>query len=146
MDIIEIRQGTLDIVVSMALELWEDNTYEGLKKEYVRILHSKNETVFLSKIEDSFVGFIHVSVRHDYVEGTSTSPVGYVEGIYVNPNFRGKKVARELVNKGEQWAASKGCKEMASDIEQDNAVSYEFHRNIGFKEVNRLICFVKGID
>lgn len=132
-------------VVMMALDLWKDNTYNEMKEEFEEILKSDDSEIYLYKEEDAYVGFIHVSIRQDYVEGSNSSPVGYVEGIYVKPDFRGKKIAKELLSSGEQWALSKDCSEMGSDIEQDNTISYEFHRKVGFKEANRVICFIKDI-
>ena len=40
------------------------------------------------------IGFIEGSIRGDYVNGTETSPVGFVEGVYVSPAWRRKGVAR----------------------------------------------------
>ncbi len=92
------------------------------------------------------VAFIQLSVRRDYVEGSETSPVGYVEGIYVRPDFRRQGISKELLTKGEEWVREKGCTQMGSDIEDDNDTSYQFHLNTGFKEANRLICFIKDLE
>ena len=45
----------------------------------------------------------------------------------------------------EKWAKEKGCSEFASDCDLDNDVSLAFHINMGFTEVNRIICFTKQI-
>ena len=84
-------------------------------------------------------------MRHDYVEGTSSSPVGYLEGIYVLPDHRHEGVARQLLKECERWAKSKGCSEFASDCELTNTESLQFHLNVGFEEANRIICFTKRI-
>lgn len=42
-------------------------------------------------------GFIEAAVPHDYVNGTTTSPVAFLEGIYVIPGCRRMGVARQLV-------------------------------------------------
>ena len=39
----------------------------------------------------------------------------------------------------------KGAEEFASDCELKNTDSLKFHLNIGFKEANRIICFVKNL-
>ena len=92
------------------------------------------------------VGFVHVALRADYVEGADSSPVGYVEGIYVLPEFRKKGMSKKLILEAEEWSKSKGCVQIASDIEDENVVSYAFHVGVGFKEVNRVICFIKNIS
>ena len=83
--------------------------------------------------------------RFDYVEGTKSSPVGYLEGIFVEENFRNKGYAKELLNACENWAKDKGCKEFASDCELDNLTSLKFHLSMGFDEANRIICFKKEL-
>ena len=82
-------------------------------------------------------------LRSDYVEGTETSPVGYLEGIYVRPESRHKGVASALLSACEGWARQRGCTEFASDCELENENSAAFHLAAGFTEANRIICFTK---
>lgn len=145
----QIRKlGTEQIrdVVFMALDLWKEASYHDLNELFQKLTESKSDAVFIYQIENENVGFVHLSIRNDYVEGSNSSPVGYVEGVYVKPDFRARKIAKELVKSGEQWAKEKGCSQIGSDIEYDNHVSYKFHQKIGFKEANRLICFIKDIE
>jgi aminoglycoside 6'-N-acetyltransferase I len=79
------------------------------------------------------------------VEGTENSPVGYLEGIYVEPSFRGRGIARQLLSAAENWAREQDCREFASDCELDNLESLAFHLGVGFREANRIICFVKEL-
>ena len=67
--------------------------------------------VFLAYKEDSAIGFAQCQLRNDYVEGTSTSPVGYLEGLFVQKDFRHTGYGRLLVAHCEQWAKEKGCVE-----------------------------------
>lgn len=61
------------------------------------------------------VGFAEISMRTDYVNGCDTSPVAFLEGIYVCPQYRRRGVARLLCEAAERWGQSKGCTELASD-------------------------------
>lgn len=90
------------------------------------------------------VGFVEVGLR-DYAEGCRTSPVGYLEGIYVRPGSRSSGVGRMLVEAAEEWARRQGCIEMASDRELDNEASGRFHRALGYEEVERIVCFRKDL-
>ena len=83
--------------------------------------------------------------RRDYVEGTQTSPVGYLEGIYVREQYRGRGQARALLRACEDWAAERGCGEFASDCQLENTDSIAFHLGAGFAEANRIVCFVKPL-
>jgi aminoglycoside 6'-N-acetyltransferase I len=91
------------------------------------------------------VGFVEASVRSDYVNGTESSPVAFLEGIYVVPNSRRKNVARSLIAAVEGWAVDIGCKEFASDASLDNSISHTMHRALGFQETERVVFFRKSL-
>lgn len=95
--------------------------------------------------DDQLVGFVSLSLRHDYVEGTSSNPVGYIEGIYVNEDHRKEGVARELIEFAKIWSIERGCREMASDCLLNNVDSLAFHTSIGFKEAERIIHFTMAL-
>ncbi len=101
--------------------------------------------MFTYKVRDKYVGLALCSLRHDYVEGCDNSPVGYLEGIVVDMQFRKKGIANTQCKECEQWAKLNGCTEFASDCELDNTESLKFHLNIGFEEENRIICLKKLI-
>lgn len=137
--------ANLDAQAALALRLWPDNALESLKEECRELLASERDAVFLAKADGRFVGFLHVSLRVDYVEGSRSSPVGYVEGIYVEEAFRKRGVARALVAAGERWAMSRGAVQFASDAELDNEASQVFHRKLGFREAGRIVAFIKDL-
>ena len=89
------------------------------------------------------VGFAEASLRHDYVNGTVTSPVAFLEGIYVEPDHRGTGVARRLVAAIETWARQSGCSELASDAAISNVASQQMHEALGFTETQRVVYFRK---
>ncbi|HEU5305038.1 MAG TPA: aminoglycoside 6'-N-acetyltransferase [Gemmatimonadales bacterium] len=89
-------------------------------------------------------GFAEVS-RRAYAEGCDTSPVGFLEGWYVVPEFRRQGVGRALVGAAEAWARQKGCREFASDALADNETSAQAHRALGFEEVEVIRCFRKEL-
>jgi aminoglycoside 6'-N-acetyltransferase I len=91
------------------------------------------------------VGFIEVAVRTDYVNGTETSPVAFLEGIYVVPEARRRGIARALVATAERWTIDSGCREFASDAAIDNKLSHTMHRALGFVETERVVFFRKKV-
>ena len=125
--------------------MWEENTIEGLTEEFREIISSEESAVFLLELDRQAAGFAQCGLRHDYVEGTDSSPVGYLEGIFVKEAYRKQGYAKELLAKCEAWAKEMGCTEFASDCELDNEVSLAFHLKMGFLEANRVICFTKPI-
>lgn len=135
----------LPILAELACQLWPDHTVEEMYTEFAEILAKPDAAFFLAYAEETAIGFAQCQLRHDYVEGTDSSPVGYLEGIYVADGYRKQGVARVLLSACERWAKTKGCTEFASDCELDNLRSLQFHLNVGFEEANRIICFTKKL-
>ncbi len=132
-------------VAALAAKLWAHPAQE-LAAEFLELLEQGDAALFLARQSGEAVGFAQCQLRHDYVEGTSTSPVGYLEGIYVEPAHRRHGVAAALLRACEVWAKGQGCAEFASDCELENADSLRFHQRLGFREANRIICFTKNIE
>ena len=137
--------GDIENIASLAILLWNECTLEGLIDEFSKLISKENVGFFIKYEKDVPIGFAQCQLRYDYVEGTDTSPVGYLEGIFVKEDYRCKGYARLLLSECLKWAKEKGCKEFASDCEIDNDSSFKFHKAMGFKEVNRIICFTKKL-
>lgn len=129
----------------MARKIWGNDLVEELEEEFDEFVSNPEMASFIKYVDEKPVGFANVSIRYDYVEGCETSPVGYLEGIYVEDCYRNNNFARELVIACEDWVKNKGIKEFASDCELSNLGSLAFHLAIGFSEANRIICFKKDI-
>lgn len=132
-------------VAKLALRLWPSHEKIELESEFSALLNDPDAAVFLAYQNDMPIGFAQCQLRHDYVEGTSSSPVGYLEGIYVADGYRKIGIARNLLSACENWSKEAGCTEFASDCELINTQSLAFHLNVGFKEANRIICFTKHL-
>lgn len=135
----------IEAIANLAVLMWTENTVQDLVDEFTDLVSKEDAQLFLKYYQDIPVGFAQCQLRYDYVEGTDTSPVGYLEGIFIKEEYRHKGYARELLSECEKWAKEKGCKEFASDCEIDNNSSFGFHMAMGFEEANRIICFTKTI-
>ena len=133
-------------ITQLAILLWPDNEFDDLKQEMKETILDQEAVFFLYFDNDIPVGFAQCQLRHDYVEGTDSSPVGYLEGVFVMENYRNKGIATQLLQQCELWSKENGCIEFASDCEITNVESYVFHMKFGFQEANRIICFKKTIN
>ena len=138
-------QKDIETISKMAINVFTNSKEQELKVEFENLLKDKNVCLIVKEEKNQIVGFAQVGLRVDYVEGCETSPVGYLEGIFVMPPYRNKGYAKELIKYAESWAKEKGCSEFASDCELENLESLAFHLSIGFEEQNRIICFKKNI-
>lgn len=139
-EIRELCQGDRAEWLSMRVKLWSID-YRNERKhssQMADIERDYDKTVFLAFVNGQPVGFAECSVR-SYVDGCESSPVGYLEGIFVEEPFRRQGVGRELVEMVKSWSREKGCREMGSDSDIQNEVSYHMHLALGFHEVERVI-------
>ena len=132
----------LPVLTDLALKLWPGHDRDEMHEELASIMEKPDAAFFLA---ENASGFAQCQLRRDYVEGTDSSPVGYLEGIYVDDSHRCQGIARELLAACENWARKQGCREFASDCELTNAQSLRFHLGLGFEEANRIICFTKKL-
>lgn len=143
-----IRKATAadaEALAEMAAALFHHEDVQALREEFEALARDEEAACFLAEEEGMAVGFAQCQLRHDYVEGTETSPVGYLEGIYVKAPFRRRGVAGQLLRACEAWAGRMGCTELASDCELNNMDSLSVHLRMGFEEANRIICFTKKL-
>src|SRR5690606_545360 len=145
MEIVKATKKDIEEIVQLALLLWPDNIVDELTMEFSELIHDKKAVLFIANIENQSIGFAQCQLRSDYVEGTESSPVGYLEGIYVKEEHRRNGVAQQLLSACEEWSKRKGCVEFASDVELENDESLQFHLQSGFREVNRIICLTKKL-
>lgn len=132
-------------LAALAIQMWTDNDPDGLTEQFRELIGNGDAACFLKYAGDRPVAFAQCQLRHDYVEGTKSSPVGYLEGVFVLEGYSRKGYAAELLAECEKWAKEKDCAEFASDCELENADSLRFHIAMGFEEANRIICFRKEL-
>ena len=137
----------------LRLALWPDEEPAALTADIVRFFATPGrgpgtmpEAVLVAAAggSQSLVGFAEVS-RRLYAEGCETSPVAFLEGWYVDPEYRQQGIGRALVAAAEVWGQASGCREFASDALAENSVSAAAHRALGFEEVVIIRCFRKSL-
>lgn len=138
-------QNDTKVLAELAIQMRSNHTVSELDADFAEIVSSNDAVCFIKYVDDTPVGFAQCQLRYDYVEGTHSSPVGYLEGIFVVPECQHKGYAKELLHECELWAKEKSCLEFASDCELDNINSFNFHMAMGFEEANRVICFRKEL-
>jgi len=145
-DVRKALQNDTVALGTLAAKLYESNDIDALSGEFEALTASSDAACFLAEADGRAVGFAQCELRHDYVEGTSTSPVGYLEGIYIDPLYRRLGIAAALEKACEDFAKASGCTEFASDCVLSNEESRRFHAHLGFAEANHICCFIKPLD
>ena len=127
--------------------LWPEGSAQERQAEAEALLQrASRAAIYLARSPVSeTIGFAEATLRSDLVNGCSTSPVAFLEGLYVQPAWRRRGVARRLCSAVEQWAAALGCTEFASDTELANLASQQLHVALGFHETERVVCYLRRI-
>ncbi|WP_375450022.1 aminoglycoside 6'-N-acetyltransferase [uncultured Devosia sp.] len=129
----------------MREELWPGTDSADHQIEVNQLLEAYSDTLNLiaRNSNGDALGFAEAAIRRDYVNGCDTSPVGFLEGIYVRAEFRRQGIARQLLQHIAEWTRSQGCTELASDAPIGNIDSQLMHQGLGFEETQRVVYFRK---
>ena len=120
--------------------LWDGASDDEHKAEMRDIYeHTDSQLIIVAETGDGkLVGFLEASIR-PFVEDCHTDHVGYLEGWFVESEFRRYGIGKKLVREAEKWARNKGCEEMASDAEIGNDLSLTAHLKLGYEETSQLV-------
>lgn len=129
-----------EVWFSFRKDLFHDLSEEFNNTEMEDIELSTDKESYLILVNDEYVGLLELSLRN-IVDGCLSSPVAYIEGIYVKAAHRKKDIGSRIVNWAKEWGRSKNCTELGSDAELDNIDSQYFHKAIGFEETYRTVGF-----
>jgi len=140
----------------MRCALWPDAGEVDLRSELgdylgppddgpqVGAVRSELMALVAERSDGRLCGFIELSLRN-IVDGCTSSPVGYIEGWFVDPEIRHQGIGRALVHAGELWARERGCSEMGSDAELENVGSQRAHRALGYEVTGKVVTFRRAL-
>jgi aminoglycoside 6'-N-acetyltransferase I len=130
----------------MRSRLWPDADPAELESELpgLAALDPPYEALVAADDHGRILGFIELWVR-SYAEGAPSGPAAYVEGLWVEPESRRKGVGRAMLAAAEDWARARGLVHLASDALLDNQLSHDWHKAVGFSEVERIVVFGKPL-
>ena len=131
--------------LALRIRLWPHASESEHLREMADVFERQHYVRLAFAPDGSALGFVEASKRVDYVNGTSSSPVAFLEGLYVEVAARRKGVARALVADVERWAALEHCGELASDSPLENGAAHAAHRALGFEETERVVYFRRAV-
>ena len=147
MQIREVREQDSQAWSLMRTALWPDteDQHRAEIQAYFDGTSHDVEMAVVAVLDTEIVGFMELNIRN-FAEGSRSSEVPYIEAWYVRPEYQGRGLGRQLMDYAEDWAARAGYQELASDTEIDNARSIDLHKQLGFEETDRVVCFLKRLE
>jgi aminoglycoside 6'-N-acetyltransferase I len=134
--------------VELRAQLWGDTPLDQHRDEAAAMLAKSPDecVVFLDVVDGVGIrAFAEAALRRDHVNGCETSPVAFLEGIFVRPVDQGSGIGRLLLRSVQSWALEQGVTELASDAHLENVASHAFHLALGFEESDRVVYFRKSL-
>lgn len=105
---------------------------------------SDAQVIVLDRGDGLLAGYVEVGER-SIADGCESSPVGYIEAWYVDPDMRRSGHGRALLAAAEDWARKRGRVEMASDALLDNEASHAAHGKSGYEQVDKVVTYRKSL-
>ncbi|MEZ4830081.1 MAG: GNAT family N-acetyltransferase [Bacteroidia bacterium] len=128
---------------TMRKALWPETTPEDNQEEAHRIfsgypIEDEEETgaFMLEDGNGNLIGFIEVAM-YATLPFYAEKPVGFIEGWYVNEEYRKKGGGKQLMDAAADWAIRRRCRVLGSDTEVWRKDSVAAHTALGFTIVHR---------
>lgn len=143
----QAQAGDVAAWADLRQALWPEQDASRHARDIEQMLASATRTVAFLALDAAggALGFAEATVRVDYVNGTESSPVGFLEGWYVKSVARRAGIGGALIAEAERWTLQQGCSELASDVLLGNDLSVDAHIACGFEETERVVYFRKQL-
>jgi aminoglycoside 6'-N-acetyltransferase I len=147
---VAIRAATaadVDVWLALRAKLWAATPLDAHRVEVAQQLAEPTRFAALLALggDGRAIGLAEAALRVDPVNGCLTSPVAFLEGLFVEPSHRRRGTARALCAAVERWALAHGCTELGSDALLENGASHAFHRAVGFTPTERVVFYRKEV-
>ena len=127
--------------IKLRKQLWPEASYDELK-DVEHLFKAQTFVCFFAESGKDLVGFMELAIR-PYANGCDTTPVAFMEGIWVDDRFQKRGIGLMFIKTAEDWARSHSLKELASDTRIESTHSIHAHKAWGFEETERVVYFRK---
>ncbi len=126
--------------VAMRCQLWPDLSESQQRSELEDLMARHGYRGWIAREDGKAAGFAEACIR-PYANGCDSTPVPFLEGVWVEPALRHLGIGARLVGQVEAWAAAQGFSELGSDVDIANLISQAAHQAWGFEERETVVYY-----
>lgn len=117
---------------------FDDNIRQDyIVKEYFENLYEKkNNILLIVKDDNKAIGYAYCKII-EVDDGPQIHDIALLDGIYVNEEYRNKKIATNLIEKCKEWVKETGAKALDLNVLEKNEKAISLYKNIGFCEFEK---------
>ncbi len=106
--------------------------YEHMSERVRDVMKSHQGTVIVAvDNSNSVIGWIQLEICSSILQDKCCN----ITGVYVIPNYRGRKIGKMLIEKGKEWSQEQDCSSLTILSEHNRIDSHNFYKHLGFKHL-----------
>lgn len=108
-------------------------------KEYFKTLYNnKNNVIFIALEDSKIVGYIYVKLNIPD-KGPELEIEAFIDGLFVEKEYRNRKIATNLIIEAKKWAISKKAKYISLNVLSQNDVARNLYYKLGLEDFSVLL-------
>ena len=130
-------------MVQMSAEVGHEVRYENFSERINELTKNSNtEVIVAANEENKIVGWTQLEISNFIFSNKTCN----ILGVFIDKNYRGNQIGRQLIEKAQEWAKRKGCisYRICSDITRID--SHAFYKHMGFKPIKTEQIFSRGVE
>jgi len=105
---------------------------EKISSDFIkRQIRSKNGTILIAKDDEWIVGYTNLIIEN-YIPLFNIDKIGEIIALFIDEEYRGKKVSTLLFHESIEWFKQKKIKHVMLNVFPDNHQVKEIYEHLGF--------------
>lgn len=103
----------------------------------LKLMKKQKGIIYIAKEKGDFAGYIFgIIVSFSGIENLEQYPIkdGRIAELFVNPEYRGKKVGFLLMEKMEHYFKTHGCNSVRLECFMPNKKAHKFYKKLGYED------------
>ena len=138
-----IKKQDIEAMVQMSAEIGYEVRYENFSEKINDLIKNSNILIIIAANEqDVAVGWIELEISNFIFSNKTCN----ILGLFIDKNYRGKKIGNRLIEKAEEWAKEKGYMNFRISSDMTRIDLHSFYKHIGFTPIKTEQVFLRKVD